>query len=66
MKKKAISAIVKGIQKVSSGTKTTAKTKNVRSKTGLNKKAVSREGFDPAKAAAAKAKGVKVHQLRNP
>jgi len=66
MKKKAISAIVKGIQKVSSGTKTTAKTKNVRSKTGLNKKAVSREGFDPAKAAAAKAKGVKVTPIKKP
>ena len=55
MKKKAISTIVKGIQKVakasakkkaaaatkkvSSGAKTTAKTKNVRAKTGLNKEA---------------------------
>ena len=80
MKKKAISAIVKGVQKVakasakkkaaaavkkvSSGAKTTAKTKNVRSKIGLNRKAVLREGFDPAKAAAAKAKGVKVTPIK--
>ena len=82
MKKKAISAIVKGVQKVakasakkkaaaavkkvSSGAKTTAKTKNVRSKIGLNRKAVLREGFDPAKAAAAKAKGVKVTPIKKP
>ena len=80
MKKKAISAIVKGVQKVakasakkkaaaavkkvSSGAKTTAKTKNVRSKIGLNRKAVLREGFDPAKSAAAKAKGVKVTPIK--
>ena len=80
MKKKAISAIVKGVQKVakasakkkaaaavkkvSSGAKTTAKTKNVRSKIGLNRKAVLREGFDPAKAAATKSKGVKVTPIK--
>ena len=80
MKKKAISAIVKGVQKVakasakkkaaaavkkvSSGAKTTAKTKNVRSKIGLNRKAVLREGFDPAKAAATKLKGVKVTPIK--
>jgi len=80
MKKKAISAIVKGVQKVakasakkkaaaavkkvSSGAKTTAKTKNVRSKIGLDRKAVLREGFDPAKSAAAKAKGVKVTPIK--
>jgi len=82
MKKKAISAIVKGVQKVakasakkkaaaavkkvSSGAKTTAKTKNVRSKIGLNRKAVLREGFDPAKAAATKLKGVKVTPIKKP
>ena len=80
MKKKAISAIVKGVQKVakasakkkaaaavkkvSSGAKTTAKTKNVRSKIGLDRKAVLRQGFDPAKSAAAKAKGVKVTPIK--
>ena len=82
MKKKAISAIVKGdqkvakasakkkaaaaVKKVSSGAKTTAKTKNVRSKIGLNRKAVLREGFDPAKAAATKLKGVKVTPIKKP
>ena len=80
MKKKAISAIVKGVQKVakasakkkaaaavkkvSSGAKTTAKTKNVRSKIGLDRKAALRQGFDPAKSAAAKAKGVKVTPIK--
>ena len=83
MKKKAISTIVKGIQKVakasakkkaaaatkkvSSGAKTTAKTKNVRSKTGLlDRREVSRQGFDPAKASASKAKGVTVTKVKKP
>ena len=83
MKKKAISTIVKGIQKVakasakkkaaaatkkvSSGAKTTAKTKNVRAKTNLlDRREVSRQGFDPAKASASKAKGVTVTKVKKP
>jgi len=57
-KKPKVSGPAKGLPKSKSG--------NVRKRTSLNKKAVSREGFDPAKAEAAKAKGVTVTKIKPP
>ena len=66
-RKQAVKAVKKALgikkkPKVSGPAK--GRSGNARKRTGSNRRAVSREGFDPAKAAASKAKGVTVTKIK--
>ena len=67
-KKQAIKSIktALGVSKKTTKSGPAKGTGNARKRTGANRKAVSREGFDPAKAQASKAKGVTVTEIKKP